>query len=127
MCNKIHHDVENFKFYIIIDEARDESKKEQMVIVLRYVDNGGFIWECFFDLKKEISCILSRHCLDIQNIHGQGYDGANNMRGEWNCFQALFLNDCPYAYYVHYFAHQLQLALVAASKEVIPIHKFSPT
>ncbi|KAK3211683.1 hypothetical protein Dsin_016389 [Dipteronia sinensis] len=39
------------------------------------------------------------------------------MRGEWNGLQALFLKDCPYAYYVHCFAHRLQLALVAASKE----------
>ena len=46
------------------------------------------------------------------------------MRGEWNGLQALFLNDCHYAYYVHCFAHRLQLALVAASKEVIPIHNF---
>ena len=46
------------------------------------------------------------------------------MRGEWNGLQALFLNDCPYAYYVHCLAHRLQLALVAASREVIPIHNF---
>ena len=65
-------------------------------------------------VKKEISYILSRYCLDIQNIRGQGYDGASNMRGEWNGLQALFLNDCPYAYYIHCFAHRLQLALVAA-------------
>ncbi|XP_040957922.1 uncharacterized protein [Gossypium hirsutum] len=44
------------------------------------------------------------------------------MQDEWNGFQALFLNDCPYAYYVHYLAHRFQLALVAASREVIPIH-----
>jgi len=40
------------------------------------------------------------------------------MRGAWNGLQALFLKDCPYAYYVHCFAHQLQLALVAVSKDV---------
>jgi hypothetical protein len=38
--------------------------------------------------------------------------------------QALVSNDCPYAYYIHYFAHRLQLALVAASKEVISVHQF---
>jgi len=38
--------------------------------------------------------------------------------------QALFLSDCPCAYYVHYFAHRLQLALVAASREVIYVHEF---
>ena len=34
------------------------------------------------------------------------------------------MSDCPYAYYVHCFTHRLQLALVATSKEVIPIHHF---
>jgi hypothetical protein len=38
--------------------------------------------------------------------------------------QALFLNDCPCAYYVHCFAHPLQLALVAASREVASVHQF---
>jgi len=37
------------------------------------------------------------------------------MRGAWNELQALFLRDCPYAYYVHCFAHRLQLTLVAAT------------
>jgi len=37
------------------------------------------------------------------------------MRGEWKGLQALFLNDCPCAYYVHCFAHRLQLALVSLS------------
>ena len=46
------------------------------------------------------------------------------MRGEWNGLQALISSECPYAYYVHCFAHRLQLALVAASKEVIPVHQF---
>ncbi|QHO07770.1 Zinc finger MYM-type protein [Arachis hypogaea] len=50
-------------------------------------------------------------------LRGQGYDGASNMRGEWNGLQALFLKDSPQAYYVHCFAHRLQLALVAASRE----------
>jgi len=34
------------------------------------------------------------------------------------------LNDNPYAYCVHCCAHRLQLALVPASREVIPIHQF---
>jgi hypothetical protein len=55
---------------------------------------------------------------DIQSIRRQGYDGARNMCGEWKGLQALFLNDCSYAYYVYCFAHRLQLALVVISREV---------
>ncbi|XP_031116585.1 SCAN domain-containing protein 3-like [Ipomoea triloba] len=106
-----------------------------MSIVLRFVDRDGFIQERFFGvvhvkdtiastLKECIFSILSRHNLDVQNIRGQGYDGASNMRGEWNGLKALILDKCPYAYYVHCFAHRLQLALVASSKEVIPVHHF---
>ncbi|XP_031112076.1 uncharacterized protein LOC116016052 [Ipomoea triloba] len=90
--------------------ARDESKKEQMSIVLRFVNRDGFIQERFFGvvhvsdtmastLKESIFSILSRHNLDVQNIRGQGYDGASNMCGEWNGLKPLILDECPYAYY----------------------------
>ena len=126
--------LEDCKFCIIVDEAWDESKRE-LAIVLRFIDKDGFIQERFFDLvhvkdtlaltlKNEISDVISRHRLDIQNIHGQGYDGASNIRGEWKGLQALYLNDCPYAYYVHCFAYRLQLTLVAASREVDYVHVF---
>ncbi|XP_059441887.1 uncharacterized protein LOC132174212 [Corylus avellana] len=75
-------------------------------------------------LKKEICAVLFRYNLQIENIRDQGYDGASNMRGEWNGLQALFARDCPYAYYVHCIAHKLQLALVAASREANHIHQF---
>jgi len=107
--------------------------KKQMALVLRFVDKDGFVQEPFFELvhvfntakltlQNGIYFVLSQHKLAIENIRGQGYDGASNMRGEWNELQALISNDCPYAYYIHYFAHRLQLALAAASKEVIPVH-----
>ncbi|KDO38607.1 hypothetical protein CISIN_1g040950mg, partial [Citrus sinensis] len=53
-----------------------------------------------------------------------GLDGASNMRGEWNCLQALILKDFLYAYYIHCLAHRLKLALVTVSHEIIPIHHF---
>ncbi|QHO37756.1 Zinc finger MYM-type protein [Arachis hypogaea] len=139
LSNKVRkhicEEIGDSKFCIVVDEARDESKREQMALVLRFVDIHGFIQERFLDLvhvkdttsltlKQELCGILSRHGLDVPNIRGQGYDGASNMRGEWNGLQALFLKDCPYAYYIHCFAHRLQLALVAASREVIPVHQF---
>jgi hypothetical protein len=75
-------------------------------------------------LKEEIFFVLSHNNLDVQNIRGQGYDDASNMRVEWNGLQALFINDCPYTYYVHCLAHQLQLALIAAAKEISDVHTF---
>ncbi|XP_075499737.1 uncharacterized protein LOC142538264 [Primulina tabacum] len=57
-------------------------------------------------------------------MRGQGYDGASNMSGAFNGLQALFLKDWPYAYYVHCFAHRLQLALVEAAEKQISIWLF---
>ena len=73
-------------------------------------------------LKKEICVVHSRYNLHIENIRGQGYEGASNMYGEWNGLQALFLKECPYAYYVHCMAHRLQLVLVTVSREVKVVH-----
>nr|XP_017221579.1 PREDICTED: zinc finger MYM-type protein 1-like [Daucus carota subsp. sativus] len=123
------------KFCILVDEAIDVSHKEQMVIVLRFVDVHGVIRERYFDivnvadtisstLKKEISDVLTQNNLSIHNMRGQGYDGASNMRGAFNGLQALFLKDCPYAYYVHCFAHRLQLALVGAAEKQDSIWEF---
>jgi hypothetical protein len=53
----------------------------------------------------------------LSKVHGQGYDGASNMKGEVNGLKKLIMNESPSAYYVHCFAHQLQLTLVAVARE----------
>jgi hypothetical protein len=131
----IREEIGDAKFSILVDETCDVSKREQMALVFRFVDSHGVLQERFFDLihvkntkamtlKRELSNVLSRYAFDIQNLRGQGYDGASNMKGELNGLQALFLKECPYAYYVHCYAHRLQLALVAASKDVVPVTQF---
>ena len=78
----IREEIGDAKFCILVDEARDESVKEQMVVVLRYVDTNGFVQEQFYGivhvvdtttvtLKKEIYYLFSNYCLDIQNIGGK--------------------------------------------------------
>ncbi|XP_071688834.1 uncharacterized protein [Rutidosis leptorrhynchoides] len=131
----IWNEVGNSYFCVMVDEARDEGKREQMAIVLRFVNKDGIIRERFLDLvhvmdtfamtlKINLWKILLQYEFDTSKIRGQGYDGASNMRGEWNGLQALVIKGCPYAYYVHCFAYRLQLALIIASREVIPVHQF---
>ncbi|XP_075489532.1 uncharacterized protein LOC142528375 [Primulina tabacum] len=131
----VHEEVGDKYFCILVDEAQDISKREQMAIILRFVNNHGILTERFFaiksvsdttsmNLKNEISNVLVHHDLHVKKIRGQGYDGASNLRGAWNGLQALFLKDCPYAYYVHCFAHRLQLTLVSAAKDVSVIWEF---
>ncbi|XP_026458979.1 uncharacterized protein LOC113359584 [Papaver somniferum] len=131
----IRAEIRDAKCCILVDEAQDSSVQEKMAIVLRSVDTNGCIREPLFavrsvedtttlTLKREISEALASHGLLVENIWGHGYDGASNMRGAWNGLQTLFLRDCPYAYYVHYFAHRLQLALVEAATDEQDVYLF---
>ncbi|CAN6579280.1 unnamed protein product [Malus baccata var. baccata] len=125
-------------FSILVDEACDVSVKEQMAIVLRYVDDNGHVIERFVgiqhvtnttssSLKDAIDTLFSRNGLSISKLRGQGHDGASNMRGELNDLKTKILREQPCAYYVHCFAHQLQLALVAVAKKNIDIAFFFAT
>ena len=64
-------------------------------------------------LKTAIVEVLGEHGLHIANLRGQGYDGASNMRGEFNGLQKLIRDENPYAFCVHCFAHQLQLIVIS--------------
>jgi hypothetical protein len=68
------------------------------------------------ELKAAIQSLLTSHHLTLSNCHGQGYDGASNMKGEVMGLKTLIMKESPAAYYVHCFAHQLQLVLVAVAK-----------
>lgn len=68
-------------------------------------------------LKATIEGLFSKHGLSISRLRGQGYDGASNMRGEFNGLKALILNKNRSAYFVHCFAHRLKLTLVAVTKK----------
>ena len=72
-----------------------------MAVVLQYVSDTTAN-----SLKAAIETLFSKHGLSILRLRGQGYDRANNMRGEFNGFKELILNNNPNAYYVHCFAHR---------------------
>ncbi|XP_022854958.1 zinc finger MYM-type protein 1-like [Olea europaea var. sylvestris] len=134
MVNKVRRmvreEVGNGYFCILVNEAQNASKREQMAIILRFVNGQGILTERYFDIKSVSDTTSSSlknetvNVLEVLKIRGQGYDGANNMRGAWNGLQALFLRDCPYAYYIHCLAHRLQLVLVYTAKEVDVIWEF---
>ncbi|XP_039130910.1 zinc finger MYM-type protein 1-like [Dioscorea cayenensis subsp. rotundata] len=121
-------DIGDNYFSLLIDEARDISVKEQMGVILRYVNKDGYVIERFLamvhvpdtsaiSLKNAVDCLFSKHKLSLSRLRGQGYDGASNMRGEFNGLKALILKENLYARYVHCFAHQLQLVIVVIAKD----------
>ncbi|XP_057793172.1 uncharacterized protein LOC131009781 [Salvia miltiorrhiza] len=116
-------------FAILADESSDVSQKEQLALCLRYVEEKmGKVVKQFLrlvhvgdttalSLRSAIMSLLVEHSLSPSKIRGQGYDGASNMKGEINDLKTLIRGDTPSAYYVHCFAHQLQLTLVAIAKK----------
>jgi len=115
-------------FAILADESSDVYQKEQLALCIRYVDKKGRVVERFLGivhventtsltLKNAIEKLLMDHSLSLSRIRGQGYDGASNMKGALNGLKKLIMDESPSAYYVHCFAHQLQLTLVAVAKE----------
>jgi hypothetical protein len=74
-------DLGDSSFAILVDESRDISVKEQLAIVLRYVDKQGHVIECFLGithvsnttagvLKMTIESVLSKHHLSISRLRG---------------------------------------------------------
>ncbi|XP_021758486.1 zinc finger MYM-type protein 1-like [Chenopodium quinoa] len=121
-------DIGDDYFGILADESSDVSQKEQLALCLRYMNNKGKITERFLgivhvkdttalSLKSAIESLLMEYSLSLSRVRGQGYDGASNMRGEINGLKTLIMNETKQAYYIHYFAHQLQLTLVAVAKD----------
>ncbi|KAJ9536140.1 hypothetical protein OSB04_un000683 [Centaurea solstitialis] len=94
MRRMICEEIGGRRFCLLVDEARDQFHKEQMSIVLRFVNKDGFIIKRLFGLvhvpdtiaqtlKDDIYYLLSHYNLDVKSIRGQGYDGASNMRGQF--------------------------------------------
>ncbi|XP_016447034.1 uncharacterized protein LOC107772060 [Nicotiana tabacum] len=128
-------DLDGDYFAILVDESKDVSHKEQMALILRYVNKSGMVIERFLgivhvddtyssSLQKAIYSLLLDHSLSRSKIRGQGYNGASNMQGKISGLKSLILQDTPSAYCIHCFAHQLQLAFVALSKKYSDVDNF---
>jgi len=89
-------------FATLVDESHDVSCKQQMAVVLRYVDRMGYVMEQLLglvhvtdtsslSLKENTYSLLSQYSLSPSRIKGQGYDGASNMRGHINGLKALIM------------------------------------
>ncbi|KAL4594939.1 hypothetical protein ACB092_12G055100 [Castanea dentata] len=106
-----------------------------MTVVLRYVDKKEIVTEQFLgivhvadtsalSLKAAIEFLFCKYSLSLSRLRGQGYDGASNMQGEFNGLKTLILKENKSAFYVHCFAHQLQLTLVAVANKHTDIAEF---
>lgn len=118
--NHIIQEVLEARFFsVCADEATDAANKEQLPLVVRFVDKNDTIREEFVDfvicdtgttgvaLAAKITEALENYGLDLRDLCGQGYDGSGNMaekcRGATACIQSAY----PKAVYVHCALHNL--------------------
>ena len=93
----------NIKYYsIVADSTPDVAHFDQLVIVVRYCYSGkpcdrfltflriqNYLSITLFNAVQKILCELK---LPLENIRGQSYDNASNMKGSEKGLQALFKN-----------------------------------
>ncbi|XP_025205943.1 zinc finger MYM-type protein 1-like [Melanaphis sacchari] len=98
-------------FSLTMDSTFDNSRKEQLSFVIRYLnEDSGEINERLINLKE---------CM------GQSYDGASNMRGSYNGLQAIIRRSNTAAIFVWCYAHRLNLVLTdAVSSSVNAVDMF---
>ncbi|XP_070004773.1 uncharacterized protein [Nicotiana sylvestris] len=96
----IIEDLNGDNFALLVDESCDISRKEQMVIVLRYIDRMRSMVEQFIGivhihgtsalcLKEVIVNYLAQHSLSLSYVRVQCYDGASNMQGDLSGIKTL--------------------------------------
>ena len=114
------------------------SKREQLAIVLRYVDlESATIHERFLTYVEAqhmnaegLSAYIlntlqqQQHRLDPSKIVSQGYDGASVMSSHCTGVQQHVKQVAPQALYVHCYAHSLNLVLVDTTKTVPQAYEF---
>ena len=104
------------------------SNKEQMSIVLRFVDKNFDVREEFLGflhcksglsgkvLSETLLGAISELKVDINDCRGQGYDGAAAVSGSKNGIAAHIIKEDPKAIYTHCFSHRLNLSTYKTCK-----------
>ncbi len=116
-------------FSFIADECCDKSRKEQIALCIRFWDEIAHVMREEFlgyveatrttgeALANSFIENLEALGIDINQMRGQGYDGAANMAGIHRGVQARIRALVPSALYVHCKAHCLNLSIMHACKE----------
>lgn len=118
------------------DETTDCSTATQLVLIYRYVLPNGQVIERFFGFFKPTNACapaLAQVILDElrvalgdekQKLIAQTYDGAAVMSGKHRGVFTIIQEQFPYAYYIHCYAHQLNLTMLQASSSISQVRLF---
>ena len=146
---KLIEEIKNAKFFSIMADEVTSHNVEQMALCVRFVDEHQNIREEFlqfskperttgYHLAEEIKSALQELGIKLENMRGQGYDGAASMSSNRIGVQARIMQDAPKAFYIHCSGHCLNLVIlhscalpavrnmIAKVKEVSLFFKNSP-
>jgi len=151
ILHKIISDIQNALFYaIMVDETTDRSNQEQVVLVLRWVDDALEAHEDFIglysvssisadNLTNVIKDCLKHLSLPISKVRSQCYDGASNMTGAKKGVAKQIQDVEKRAIFIHCYGHALNLACgdaikgckvlksaLETTREITKLVKFSP-
>lgn len=127
--SSIVNEIREAKFYTITADEVTSHNKEQMPFCVRFVDMKRQIREEFIEfiplarttgvcIGQAIVATLNKLSLPLENIRGQGYDGAASMSGSKSGVQAYIKKLSPLAVYTHCAGHCLNLVIVHTCKIV---------
>ncbi|CAB4020457.1 52 kDa repressor of the inhibitor of the kinase-like [Paramuricea clavata] len=132
ITSKISAEIKESKlFSVLADEAADISNKQQLSLVLRFVDSSQQIREEFVGfyhceygtsgvaLKEMILKAVADLGLPMANCRGQSYDGAGDMAGKYNGVSSLIQGQFSKAFYVHCMNHRLNLCVADTCSEYL--------
>ena len=115
------------KFFTVLADEVTASNLEHLAIRVHFVDVHSDIREEFLTFQQ-LEQITGRHIaeaiieylqengLQVENICGQGYDGASNMSSSRSGVQACIQQVAPLATYVHCSGHCLNLVISHSCK-----------
>ena len=125
---KLTQEIKAAKFFTVCaDRGTNVANKEQLSLIIRFVDQTGMIREEFLEfvqcdtgtsgqaIADKIKFTLEKLTLDLNNLRGQEYDGAGNMSGKYRGAAAIIQHDYPKELNVHCVSLVLNLCVVASS------------
>ena len=123
ILSKIVSDIKEAKYFSVLADEVSCHNVEHLPICIRFVDVNNDIREEFIsfiklervraaDIASAIVQSLEGIGLSLDNLRGQGYDGASTMSGVKAGVQAKIQEKQPKALYTHCAGHSLNLAIL---------------
>lgn len=122
LLRDIVKEIKKAKYYSIMADEVTSHNTEQLAFCVRFVDTESNIREeflTFMEVKRitgeyladAIVQLLEDLDIPVENIRGQGFDGASNMSSNRVGVQARIREHSPLATYIHCSGHCLNLVI----------------